>query len=86
LDIFTTPWVGADGSVPTTGSDTDAAWTGAAKPNQVAALDANCNDWRDATPSASAIVGNYDSGTAQFFDTKAPLACDSPARLYCVEP
>jgi hypothetical protein len=83
LDIWTGPWVLADGSISPGRSEY--VWMGAASPEQFAIIDGNCEDWRSTSGELLANVGDYGRGGARFFRTIA-LPCNGVHRLYCVEP
>jgi hypothetical protein len=83
LDIFTAPWILADGSVLR--DQSQYVWTGAGRPNQLAIVDNNCEDWTVPSGETRSSVGDYGRGGARFFLT-IDLLCSGAYRLYCVEP
>jgi hypothetical protein len=84
MDVFTAPWIRAEGGVPPLDA-TPAAWTGSSSPTVVAIASENCDDWLASDALRVGLVGNYLQGSVRFFDSDARPACDRQLRLYCVE-
>jgi hypothetical protein len=99
MDIFTAPWIRADGAVSLPAAVSPpaalspsaegmaAAWTGATSgPTLTALASENCDDWQLSDPARVGALGNSLQGSIRFFVTGVTATCDSPRRLYCVEP
>jgi hypothetical protein len=86
MDIYSTPWVRADGTVAAPLVALPSVLTGARNPSANALASENCNDWQDPSDASVGLVGSYGSGSTRYFFTGTVPRCNFSASLYCVEP
>ncbi len=59
------------------------SWTGAIRGSQLASTSQNCNDW--ASTTGSGVVGTV-AGVGIGFFLGSGASCNTPQRVYCIEP